>query len=272
MRFIKIDMTRRRINAHFQFYTEIVDLLQRAEPVRQTIAVQFRELEALYCLEDEAIKKIRKSPLTANIAAADRDRDRMFRGLSDTNHAALNHYSPDVESAAKRIQIVLDTYGNIATLPMDDKTSAINNLVSDLSVKHADDVETTGLIPWVEELQRRNETLTELVRSRYMEIAGRPNTVLANIRVKVDEAYRVVTHCIEALWILAADEEAKAPYAEFIQVANVVIEHYNTIFARNKGHQGNTGSEIITDNTPGDADQITETPLIPDEDNPEGEE
>jgi uncharacterized protein (TIGR02145 family) len=57
-----------RNDAHFQFYTEFRNLVQKEEAVKQKIAPQFEAWLPLYDKEDTALKKIQKSAITAQIA------------------------------------------------------------------------------------------------------------------------------------------------------------------------------------------------------------
>lgn len=257
MRVPKLDFTRMRSNRHFQFHTEVRKLLKKSEIVRVKVQKQADRWLDLYDKEDEALKKIRKSEFTDTMRTADKDRDVIFRGMVEFNHSKLNYFQPEEAEAARKVQIVLDTYGNIARLSMDEKTSAYYNLVAELGTNHNEDAEKAGLAPWAEELHRRNTVFDELVSSRFSETAGRSSVVLKQIRVEVDEAYRVLTLCIEALWELATDEEEQAEFTDFILQLNAVIEHYNNLSAR-RGKNAATAPDVDTDSPDPDAELTDE--------------
>jgi hypothetical protein len=174
--------------------------------------------------------------------------------MADGNASALNHFLPEVAAAARRIQIVLDTYGNLSRLPVDEETSALGNLLAELDKNYPADMEKTGLAEWSKELKRRNSVLDELVQNRYIETAGRtdPSMKMKDARAEAEEAYRVLALCLEALWHLAVNGEEKEPFAQCIRLLNAIIRHYNTVLAQGKGHGKNDGNsnDDDTDQSP----------------------
>jgi hypothetical protein len=82
-KFRKIHKFHLRNDAHFQFHTEFKDLLGKlplATEVLQILPLWAKYME-LYNIEDEGLKKIRKSALTDKIQEADRARDNAFTGI-----------------------------------------------------------------------------------------------------------------------------------------------------------------------------------------------
>ena len=118
MKINKIYAYNLRNDAHFQFYTEFRNLVQKEGAENLKIATQFEAWLPLYDKEDTALKKIQKSAITAQIQEADRVRDEIWGDLVETNTAALRHFDPDVRESAKQLKIVFDTYGNIAKKPL----------------------------------------------------------------------------------------------------------------------------------------------------------
>ena len=80
MKTYKIDLRALRNDEHFQFNTEFRDLLTANNPAALKVAPQFEAYLTLYAQEDEALKKITKSAITADIQDADHQRDLTFRG------------------------------------------------------------------------------------------------------------------------------------------------------------------------------------------------
>ena len=92
-------------------------------------------------------------------------------GMNKMNAAALKHFDPEVQEAAKRLKIVFDTYGNIAKKPLNEQTAAVYNVLQDLQGKFAADVTTVGIERWVAELQARNSAFGQLMKDRFDETA-----------------------------------------------------------------------------------------------------
>ena len=228
MKIKKIDTSRLRNDEHFQFSTEFRDAVVRFGAAALKIEAQFAAYLPLYNQEDEALKKIMKSAITAEIQAADRYRDNIFRGMVDANKSALNHFRPEVQAAAKRLKIVFDTYGNLAQKPLNEQTSGVYNLLQDLDGKYAADAEMVQLNDWMAELQAANEAFDRLMKDRYEESAMKTDLVLKEVRLQVDAACRTITERIEALVVV----EGAAAYSDFIRYMNTVIDKYAAILAR----------------------------------------
>jgi hypothetical protein len=235
MKIEKINLINLRNDAHFQFMTEVRDLIQAAEPEAMPFEAQFDEFVARFNIEDEALKKILKSVKTAKIAEADAARDRIFRGMADSVKSAANHYSASVAGSAQILQNLLDGYGNVAQLPVDEETSAIHNMLKDIVEKHSAQVESLSLAGWVDALDRSNAAVSQLTGERYDEAAGESAApAMRPARMAVDEAYRTLTLCLEAFSIISAPGGTN-PYNAIIARLNAVIRHTNSIVAQRKG-------------------------------------
>jgi len=219
---------------HFEFCTNFVHLVNAIGAEKLKIAAPFATYLGCYGNEDEALKKIMKSDLTRKIHEADRERDVVFRGMAEANRSALNHFKPSVREAAIRLQIVFDTYGNVTKKAVSAETSAVYNLLTELMHKHEADMELVGLNPWAEELHGRNGAVEKLLESRYDESAERDGLNLREARLAVDEAYRVITMCVETYSVVETGE-TQAACKDFIARLNAIIERANTIVAQRKG-------------------------------------
>jgi hypothetical protein len=244
MKITKIDASRLRNDEHFQFHTNFKTLVSKAGAAALNVQPQFEAYLTLYAQEDEALKKIMKSAITADIQDADKQRDLLFRGMTDANKSALNHFNPAVREAAKRLKIVFDTYGNLAQKPLNEETSGIYNLLQDLNGKYAQDAATAGLTDWMAELGASNAAFDQLTIARYEESGMKTDLVMKECRKAVDEAYRALIERINAYALIAAD----AAYADFIPTFNAVIEKYsNTVEQRRGATQTESGASTCFD-------------------------
>ena len=230
MKISKLDLRILRNDEHFQFHAEFRDAVNKFGSGNLKVDDLFTAYLPLYAQEDEALKKIAKSAITAEIQTADAYRDRIFRGMCDTNKAALNHFRSEVQQAATRLKIVLDTYGNLAPKPLNEQTSGVYNLLQDLNAR-IDDAEKTGIAEWMNELQTANQAVDQLMKDRYDESAAKTDIVLREARLKVDAQYRIITERIEALALV----EGAAGYSDFVRYLNTVIAKYTTIVAQRSG-------------------------------------
>jgi hypothetical protein len=196
------------------------------------IEPQFIAYIALYNKEDDVLQKIMKSMLTDDIQASDaQKRDVTFRGLVNANKAALSHYDEEVRKAAKRLQIILDAYGNVARMRSNEETSAIYNLNQELREKHAPDVAAVGLNDWINKLEADNNEYAALVKSRNIELSQRSDLTMKDVRKEVDAAYRTIVERIEALMLIEGEEA----YLPFVKRLNVTAEKYKNLVAQRQG-------------------------------------
>jgi len=222
MKINKIDLKTLRNDAHFQFHTEFRDLVQASGAAVLKIEPQFNAYLPLYQRVDEALKKIVKSEFTAKIHEADKARDEIWAGMAETNATALKHFNPQIREAAARLKIVFDTYGNVASKPLNEETSAIYNILQELEGKYAADVALVGIQQWAAELKSRNAAFESLVKERIDETAGRSDIVLKKARVELDEAYRSIVEWVNALMLV----EGVAVFEAFAKKLNAVIEKF----------------------------------------------
>lgn len=239
-----------RNDEHFQFFANFIELVNEFGAVELKIERQFDTLASLHSDEDEALKKILKSDFTRLLHEADSDRDGLFRGLAEANRTALNHFQSDVREAAFRLQIVFDTYGNVAKKGAAEEISAISSLINELVQNHKADMSTVGLNAWAEELNKRNRDFNKLEMDRDAETAVH-HAGTEEVRARLDEAYRKIIERISALVLLddGADngkgsEETPgkirsvveaSPYSVFIAKLNATIERYNNVLSIRRG-------------------------------------
>jgi len=222
-------LTRLRNEEHFQFFTSLRDLVLVFTALALKIEVLFNLFLVAYANELAALDVVRKNAISDDLVDADEERDSVFRGLSDAVKSALNHFNADIRAAAKRLQVLLDTYGNLAIKPYDAETGGLNSLINDLNTTYTADVNTVGLVGWVTELKAKNKAFDDLKNHRYSDEAAKTILRMKQERVKTDAIYRQIVERINALVVV----EGEAAYAGFVNELNKRIEEYdNTISIR----------------------------------------
>ncbi|MDR2582570.1 MAG: DUF6261 family protein [Fibromonadaceae bacterium] len=244
MKINKIDFRNLRNDAHFQFHTEFRDLVVQHNPETLKIKPQFDGYLPLYNRVDDALKKIVKSEFTAKIHEADKARDEIYLGMSETAAAALRHFNPSVRQAAERLKILFDTYGNVASKPLNEETSAIYNILQELKGKYSADTASIGISQWVAELETRNKTFEALVKERFDETAHRTDIVLREARGKLDESYRIIIERLNALAVV----EGEAAYEAFMRTLNAVVAKYAVKHHRHRLNPDSPDSPDSQDN------------------------
>jgi hypothetical protein len=233
MKIKDFSLVRLRNEEHFQFFTSFRDLVLVFTVAALKIELLFNLFLAAYANELEALNIIRKNSISDDLVDADDERDSVFRGYCDAVKSALNHFNADVRAAAKRLQVVLDTYGNLAIKPYDAETGGLNSLINDLTTTYAADIATVGLAGWVTELAAKNKAFDDLKNNRYSNEAAKTILRMKEERVKTDALYRQLVERINALIVV----EGEAAYAGFVGELNKRIEGYDNTIAlrRSKG-------------------------------------
>ena len=244
MKFERIEAVKMKNDEHFQFITEFRDAIIKFDPQTLKVKPLFEQFLELYKLEDEVHRPVNKSILTEEINEADQLRDQLFRGMALGVETASYHFREDVINAAKHLEIIFDTYGNIAKLPKNEATSAIYNLIQEINkdenMRYA---ELINLEEWLPELEKANEKIDRLIKRRYEESAGKSDYSMREIRTQVDVNYKKIIEIIEAYCLIEEQQTGVGWFTNFIKYMNVIIEKYNAIIAqrygRNKNEEGN---------------------------------
>jgi len=223
MKIERINLSHLRNDAHFQFHTEFRDLVLTHGAAALMIKPQFDEYLLLYEREDEALKKISKSPLTEKIHEADAARDETFSGMAEIVNGMCKHYVKLTSDAAKRIKVVLDTYGNVARKALNEETSAIYNLLEDLKdSKFTADIAACNIGGWATELDTRNKAVEALMKERFNEAGQKSDIVLKDARGYIDKSFNGMADRMNATVLL----QGTGIFEPFMRTLNAVIVKY----------------------------------------------
>jgi hypothetical protein len=231
MKISKIHLAHLRNDEHFQLHDDFRDLTIKYGPETLKVGPIFEEYKPLFEKVDEALKKIVKSAVTEKIHDADRARDEVWRGLKHMIYAALNDFDQIILKAAKRLEIVFNTYGNIAKKPINEETSAIYNILQELNGKYAEDIKTVGAERWVEELEIRNNAFKDLMKERHDEATTKVYTSLRHARTDIDKVYRRIIKRMEAY----IEIEGINQYEEYVKTLNDIVNKYAMAVAVRNG-------------------------------------
>jgi hypothetical protein len=233
---------------HLQFILEVLGLIKKFGIEWLKIIDLFNIYNA--CVEEEDLyyKTVRKSYLSGKKQEISNLRNTLVLGIHHALKSGLRHFDENIRAAAQKLELVFDTYNSpvlITRLPYDAETAVINNLLQELTVKYADDSQKINLIPWLVELQNRNNEFDALVKDYNEEQAGIPPLNLVNIRKKTDSAYRDIVTFINALVVV----EKTSTYDPFIVEINTLIKHYNDLYAQHIGRiRAGKGKDDTMDN------------------------
>lgn len=180
---------------------------------------------------DRALECLSKSAFTAKMNAADDKRDKIIR-IFQSQVASPDVY-PDVEDqeACRRLNILFESYKNIANTAQEKETGMCRNLIQDLrSDAFKADVTKLGLDKWVTRLEEANEEFDAMVENRISENQTKVTGGVAEPRKQTEAAYEDIVAKVNALVRVYGETK----YADFIDYVNARIVYFKTILS----HQG----------------------------------
>lgn len=221
---IEMYLSRLTNGAHFEFINTVYDAAMaedgiKANPVSKAALLALKEaLE----MEDDRLVLSRKSAVTDEIEAADRERDKLFSGYRAAVKGFLNMPVADVAKAAAVLEQHLKDYHIDPSMQLDRETGLIANLVADCESKYDEEVVKLGIKPYVTALKAANGKVRELIKTRTDDNAGSVAGALRAARRQSDEAYRKFVHAVNALVVI----DTAHSYANFVDYVNEVIRRY----------------------------------------------
>jgi hypothetical protein len=187
----------------------------------------------LVATADDLLEQLRKSRHTAELKTLDTGRDTCTNGLKAAVKVLLKSPVEVKRKAAVNLNILLDSYGDIARKDYAAQTAATYNLLQDLNGKYAADVVAAELTDWVTELERLNKLFADRASARHDEKAEKPEGTLVEIRREVDQSLSRILTVIEATTYTTPTTEL----TDFVTRLNVLIHSYRTLAAQDKGRR-----------------------------------
>jgi len=227
---------------HFQLMSDTNDILfyihgQHGEPAQATLQAPVSVLEPfrakfieLYNREDVAILKIATDELTATIQTAERTRDEAVIGWRF--HVRAFGYSIDNEKreAARKLQIVFDSFGEFQKLSSNKQTAATYNFLQEMEA-HADNVAIIGGGEWVEDIRKTNEELARLVSQRLDDRAAKSTEDVKVVRQEIDAVLRQMMNFLDITSTLSPTQEL----ISLIDRLNQLMTSYRNTLAQRQG-------------------------------------
>ena len=121
----KIDLTKLHNTEHLALMTDVLKLLKEANI--DALTPLKTEFEKQVKASEEAQKQVRKSEHTSDLVSLDEKRDRIYRGLVLRLQSEELAEVEERRAAAKKVSLVINTYGNFTKFNYRKETAEIYN-------------------------------------------------------------------------------------------------------------------------------------------------
>ena len=222
-----------RNEAHVEYHETVDETIVKYNPQILGIKPLYDAYKPLLDTEVSLLDQIRKSEYTSQIAHQDHVRDNLLHGFADAVRSLLRHFDETKRTAAERIHLVMEHYGNISVRTFDQETAAIDDLLRELFDNHRTDIDALSLEDWLMQLDAENRTFKTLMTDRYVEMANRPTTRMKTVRAELDKAFRALLNMIEAQMMV----NGETAYRALVDELNAVSERYKNQLAQAAGRR-----------------------------------
>lgn len=180
--------------------------------------------KAAYEKFDDALKVKAKVSAAKLVSQADKRRDEAFRKLRNYAKLMAGHPNPELAAIAQEIIHILKNYDDPTTLPQNEESGTLHNIMQDIEALGSEKREKIGIDSWSGHLKAAMDAYDAAVAQRAKEESGREEGVVKRTRREADEAYRSLVRAVNSL----AEIEGDTEYAAFIDAMNSHIEHQKT--------------------------------------------
>ena len=215
--------------AHYDFCVQISDMLSTAgAAVLAALGEYPARFNARLAKESELMEWVRKSTLTAKLAAADHRTDRALVALNALVRAQEYSPAPDIAEAACKTRIMLRNYGTLYNKSYVEENGGVSVILDQLAGAYAAEAALLGLGACVTELQGAYTEFQELLVRRNAELMHKPGETFVAVRRAVEAEYHQIVMRVNAGALLDISPE----FAAFIKTLNPNIERHNAEYHR----------------------------------------
>jgi hypothetical protein len=260
MKVQKIHLSRLRNEEWFGMNTDYNDEVSKFGAERLGIEKLYHRFLQLHYKADKLLLILRKSVLTKELKAADKERDTYFGGLYRSVEADMNLPVPAKQEAARRVYNLLrHARRNVVMGGYAAESSAIDNLLQELSGAYKADITLLVLGEWVDALRRAEDKFADLRVQRIDEIYEKPKESLVEIRREMELLYSSMINMFDARLVADGlggdlvvepgspddgvwdDSDPTPPYLRgnvvynFVVRWNVILRDYHNLLAARAG-------------------------------------
>ena len=166
--------------------TEIISDAEASGKKEITESSPFATLKKSKESYTKGFNKVRASPHTGRLFAADENRDNRLIGLRTFALAQTYSWIPEIKTAADQMMAVINAHGTgIESLSNSEESGKIHKLLDDLSKPiYSESIEIMGLKPWIAALAAAQTEFESIDTERTTERASTKDIASATIQRK----------------------------------------------------------------------------------------
>ena len=178
----RLSLPQLRNEAHVELHADFLNILGGNNVSQMGLTAVATPYSQLVTEEKKILDFVHKSLLTPEIEALDAKRDDLYRGLVEIVKANTHSGDPAKKEAAVKIKTIIDYYGDVSRRRLFDETTAIADLVDEISnnTANAELVTKIGAMTWCADLLAANTAFRTAFLARNDEIGERPGTKKMN--------------------------------------------------------------------------------------------
>ncbi|MBV5313549.1 MAG: hypothetical protein JZU47_09650 [Prolixibacteraceae bacterium] len=228
-----IALLRMRNNEHFQFMTDVDQLIVTNQASELGIDSLYPAFKTALTAEDAAMRVELGSMKSKSIEELDKLRDKTWNAISLRVKATiLSPLAAEAESA-EFVSRIIDLYGDLRAKSYNEESAGLSNLVADLQLAaNAEHVNKVGIQRWVSELKNQNDQFQTVFNERNAELAGRESGDVRAVRLQIDPVYLQMAEIVNATLVMGV---AKPAAISFVGQLNEKIKYYKTTLASRTG-------------------------------------
>lgn len=176
---------------------------------------------------------------TEEQVTSDSERDRLLSLIFFSITNGLRSAKEAILAAAKRLEIVIRPYRDIASLPLASETTAIRGLINDFAKEeNSEAISALSLQPVIDELQAENEKFDAIYKDIVAEEAARSRKASTNdLRTQTDDVYNEICERIYASGLLATEPDDVTLITNIINEINGIIDDHRKTYNLSEGHK-----------------------------------
>lgn len=173
------------------------------------------------------------SAYTLNVTESDGFRDETDKGFCMFVESHLYHPDPEVRESARKINRIIDQYGNVRKLTYNDESSQMTNRNVEIVKNYAADLAKLGKgwgTAWLNSLDTANNQFVDHFGTRASDEATQVVINTLEARAATDAAWEAIARRINALVVV----NGEADYAAFIDKVNYYIDYNKGLISARK--------------------------------------